>query len=175
MKKTLIAMLLAAIMCFAVIVPAIAENGITAEEQALLDKFQAGYVCQHTGEQVTPFPKYITLSTQELIRRDLTAEQIQLVSDCIDRMYAIMIAEDAPSYASMKHSPNLQTIVDEVTRVANILGYTLTFNYENGDVAVEMINQTGSDLTVTFVVMAVLAGAMIVGIVLSKKKGAVRA
>ena len=172
MKKTLIAMLLVAVMTFAFVVPAIAENGITPEEQALLDKIQNGYICQATGEQVTPFPKYITLATQELIRRDLTAEQIQLVSDCIDRCYAIMIAEDAPSYASMKHSPNLQTIVDDVTHVANILGYTLTFNYDNGDVAVK---QTGSDMTATFVVMAVLAAAMIVGVVLTKKKDSVRA
>lgn len=168
MKKRIAAILMVAVLVIAMAVPAFAADGITAEEQAELDHFAAGR--EINGKLVTPFPKYITVATNSLIERSYTAEELQRVHECVDRCYDILEAEQVTCFEDMKHSPRLQEVVDDVTTLANSLGYKLTFNYDNGDVFI-VLNQTGFNMTATFIIIGVVVAALAAAaIIIFRKK-----
>lgn len=152
-------------------VPAFASDGITPEEQAVLDHFAEGRVIE--GKLVTPFPKHITVATNSLIERAYTAEELQRVTEVIDACYDILEAEKITNYEDMKNSPRLQEIVDMCNELAKSLGYSFYFNFENGDV---VIKQTGFNMTATFIIIGVLVAiAAAAVIIVSKRKLVVKA
>ena len=165
MKKNFVAILVVLALALCMAVPAFAADGITAEEQAVLDNFANGR--EINGVLVTPLAKYVNLATDYLMRRAFTAEELARIDTCINECYDILEAEQVTRFEDMKNSPRLQEVVDKCSALARSLGYTLDFNYENGDV---VIKQTGFNTTATIIIVASLALVVAAAIVIVSRK-----
>ena len=169
LKKTLIVTVLLVAMTMALCVPALAagnNNGITAEEQALLDEFKAGR--EIDGVLVTPPAQYISVATNELMRVDLTSEQIKMLSDCIKSIYATLVEEKLTNRQMIEASPKFNAMVSEIQTVAKSLGYTVAYDYNhNGDA---IVKQTGFNMTTTLVVGGILVAAIAAAAVVIGRK-----
>lgn len=150
------------LMVAALAVPVFAENGISPEEQAVLDKFAAGREIE--GVLVTPMDQHINEAENFLVRNDLNADEIQLISECIDRCYDILEEEKVTDYRQMKYSPRLDEVVDTVNELAAHFKGVVTLDRINGNV---VIKQTGGiDITTVIIVASVVALAAAAAVVL---------
>lgn len=162
MKKAITVILLAFMAIAFVAIPAFAADGISSDEQALLDKFQAGREIE--GVLVTPMAQHVAEAEAFLLRNDLTAEEIERIDTCMEECWDILEAEKVTAYTQMKHSPRLREVVEKVNTLAGTFHGYIEFNYDNGFVA---IKQTGFNLTATIIIasaitVAIAAAAVVV-------------
>lgn len=185
MKKKIAAFISALALVVAFALPAFAASGISKREQALLDKFKAGVVCDD-GEQALPPAIYVTQATNWLIKDDLTEEEVQILSDVIDEVYAIAKEKNLHNAAEAKYSSSYSTIVKKIQVAAKKVGYIVEpttssnrladgayiKNIETGEVIDANTSlvpkQTGFDMTATIVVAVALvavfgAASVVVG------------
>ena len=158
-----------------------ASQGITEEEQQLLDKFKAGI--EVNGEMVTPPASYINQAENELMRTDVTSEEIAILNERMDEIYAIIQEEQLTTPAEARQSGRLNEMVEIGQEAAAVVDYTLSFNAstrvvtvknEAGEVIFEtknVVNQTGFDFTATFVTIGILGASLVAGIVVAGRKG----
>ena len=158
-----------------------ASQGITEEEQQLLDKFKAGI--EVNGEMVTPPASYINQAENELMRTDVTSEEIAILNERMDEIYAIIQEEQLTTPAEARQSGRLNEMVEIGQEAAAVVDYTLSFNAstrvvtvknEAGEVIFEtknVVNQTGFDFTVTFVTIGILGASLVAGIAVAGRKG----
>ena len=158
-----------------------ASQGITEEEQKLLDKFKAGI--EVNGEMVTPPASYINQAENELMRTDVTSEEIAILNERMDEIYAIIQEEQLTTPAEARQSGRLNEMVEIGQEAAAVVDYTLSFNAstrvvtvknEAGEVIFEtknVVNQTGFDFTATFVTIGILGASLVAGIAVAGRKG----
>lgn len=162
MKKAITVILLVLISAAFIAIPVFAADGISSEEQALLDKYQAGREIE--GVLVTPMAQHVAEAEAFLLRNDLNAEEIARIDNCMEECWQILEEEKVTSYTQMKHSPRLRELVEKVNTLAGTFHGYIEFNYDNGFVA---IKQTGFNMTATIIIasaitLAVAAAAVIV-------------
>ena len=158
-----------------------ASQGITEEEQQLLDKFKAGI--EVNGEIVTPPASYINQAENELMRTDVTSEEIAILNERMDEVYAIIQEEQLTTPAEVRQSGRLDEMVEIGQEAAAVVDYTLSFNASTRAVTVKnqagevifetknVVNQTGFDFTATFVTIGILGASLVAGIAVAGRKG----
>ena len=158
-----------------------ASQGITEEEQQLLDKFKAGI--EVNGEIVTPPASYINQAENELMRTDVTSEEIAILNERMDEIYAIIQEEQLTTPAEARQSGRLNEMVEIGQEAAAVVDYTLSFNASTRAVTVKnqagevifetknVVNQTGFDFTATFVTIGILGASLVAGIAVAGRKG----
>ncbi len=155
MKKAITVVLLALIAVVFVAVPVFAADGISAEEQALLDKYQAGREIE--GVLVTPMAQHVAEAEAFLLRNDLNAEEIQRIDTCMEECWQILEEEKVTAYTQMKNSPRLPEVVEKVNALAHTFRGYIEFNPDNGFV---VIKQTGFNMTTTVIIVSAIAVAV---------------
>lgn len=189
MKKLVGAVLVGA-MTLAMSVTAFAATGVSADEQALLDKATAK--AKELGVDTNAsaqYKQYYAQAEQFLASNELTAEQTKELAASVDEAAATvkkeMDAQGATKLGDLKANTDLvksleSKVVSQVKTAAAKVGITISVdasgNYTAtaGDAKVadssNPIKQTGFDLTATVVVAAAFVGAVAVCLVVASKK-----
>lgn len=164
MKKTIFAVI-AALLLVAVLAVAVSAAGISAKEQALLDKFKAG-VTLNDGFVVTPPAIYVTQAEQELTKEDFTDEQLAKLEKAMDEIFAMIKAEDI--HRNIKESAKYDEMVKIAQKALSEVGYTV----EPGDAVngAKIVKTTGVDMTATIVAVVALVSVLALSVAVIAKK-----
>lgn len=191
--KKLVAAALAGVMTLAMGVSAFAATaGVSADEQALLDK--ATKKAQELGVDTNAsaqFKQYYTEGERYLAETNLSAEQVSALSASIDdaakTVKAEMDTQGVTKLGDLKAQPSVlqalqDKVVAQVKTAADKVGISISVNAD-GSVTVKTatsntpvadssnpVKQTGFDLTATVVIAAAFAGAVAVCLVVASKK-----
>ncbi len=188
--KKLVSAIVVGTAALAMSVTAFAATGVSAEEQALLDKATAK--AQEVGVDTTAsaqFKQYYAQAEQFLASNELTAEQATEMSAAIDEatetVKTEMKAQGVTNLGDLKANTDLvknleNKVVAQVKTAAEKVGINISVdasgNYTAsiGDTKVadssNPIKQTGFDLIATVVVAAAFVGAAAVCMVVASKK-----
>jgi hypothetical protein len=182
MKKSIVAVVLTAVMCFATSTSAFAANGLSSAEQSILNKLQAGV--EVDGHVVQVPAAYINQAENELMKNktDLTAAQAKEINSIIDQVVALAKEENIKSAADLKASASKDKIVSLVKNAASVAGYKVALDAATGTVTVadpdsnvaftskNVINQTGFDMQATVAVAIALVSLLAASVVVADKK-----
>lgn len=128
--KRFLTMMLAIVLCMTLVLPAFAAEGISDKEQALLDHFTAGTMVN--GTPVVPPAKYVNDVTNELMKVELTDEQIDILYKGIDDVYALLRANGLITIKDIEDSAVCGTITGIISAAAKKVGYTLVYVPRDG-------------------------------------------
>ncbi|MBQ1412227.1 MAG: hypothetical protein IIY93_03450 [Clostridia bacterium] len=123
--RKIVAILATLAMAVAFALPAFAASGITPEEQALLDRFVAG-VTLKDGTVVKPGAKYIAAIKACLKVKDMDAADIAKAKAEMDKLEAMVIADDYHVLGEFYLADNYQSYVSEISSFASELGFKVT-------------------------------------------------
>ncbi|MHB8132151.1 MAG: hypothetical protein ACYDEX_24605 [Mobilitalea sp.] len=141
--------------------------GLSSGEEALLEKLKAGVEVNGMVKQL-PI-EFMNQIENELMKNDtdISLEKAEYLSDRMDEVIAIVQAENLTTVNDIKESIN--EILPIIVETAKAVGYLVEYDAVQSEVSVtdlegntvftnkEVINQTGSDLTVL-----VITGSLIV-------------
>lgn len=125
MKKKILAIIATLTLAVAFALPAFAESGITPQEQALLDRFVAG-VTLKDGTVAKPGSKYIAAMKACLKVKDMDASDIAKAKAEMDKLEAMVIADNYHSVSEIYIADNYQSYVSEISSFASELGFKVT-------------------------------------------------
>ena len=123
--RKIVAILATLAMAVAFALPAFAASGITPEEQALLDRFVAG-VTLKDGTVVKPGAKYIAAIKACLKVKDMDAADIAKAKAEMNKLEAMVIADDFHKIGEIYVADNYQSYVSEISSFASELGFKVT-------------------------------------------------
>lgn len=166
-------------MCGMFMVGAHAAEGITADEQKILDALNAGVVVDGTTVNVPA--EYINQAESYLKTNDVAADQVTVILSEIDSVKAVVKENNIKSIADIKGSV-ASDIFAHAQKAASTVGVTLKLNADNTVTVIDkdgkvlftadkgVIKDTGDNYTMMFVmtgaIALILAGA---GVAASKK------
>ena len=180
MKKRIIAIVVAMVMVFTSAAVAFAASGVSADEQATLDKF-----CQMVDERLKPIDEeianqYKAEAEQALAKVELDKTACDELSAAIDKVGEILDKNNATDKKTA--AACLPEVLKTVNAVANKYNMDVAVNtlsrkgYAtvtiNGEPAVDPtpVNQTGFDTTATIIVAALVVVALGAGFAVVTKK-----
>lgn len=177
--KKLLCFMTSLAMCGMFMVGAHAAEGITADEQKILDALNAGVVVDGTTVNVPA--EYINQAESYLKTNDVAADQVTVILSEIDSVKAVVKENNIKSIADIKGSV-ASDIFAHAQKAASTVGVTLKLNADNTVTVIDkdgkvlftadkgVIKDTGDNYTMMFVmtgaIALILAGA---GVAASKK------
>ena len=168
MKKQFFAIAMAVVVALAVMVCASAASGISADEQALLDKFSAGVTADDGSAVVTP-ATYIANAEEWLAKEDCSAEDLAILNKAVDDIFAIMKANNIHSAKEAQDSAVYADIVSIAQTAADKVGFDI-WPGDPSTYGADIVKQTGAAEIATVVVVSLLAVALIATLVVVGKK-----
>lgn len=180
--KKLLCFVTSVAMCGMFAVSTFAANGVTADEQKVLDNLKKGAVVD--GVTVTVPTEYIGQAEAFLATNDVTAEQVEAILVEIEAVRTIVTDNGIKSIEELKKSSHASKVFGHAQKAASIVGVTLKVNADGSVTGVdkngkevfnskstnEVIKDTGDNYSIMFVmtgaIAVVLAGA---GVVAGKK------
>lgn len=167
-------------MCGMFAVSAHAADGITADEQKVLDNLKSGVVVEGTTVNVPA--EYINQAESYMKTNDVTTEQVAAINSEIDSVKQVMKDNKIKSIADIKGSV-ASDVFAHAQKAAGVVGVTLKVNADktvtvsdkDGKVIFTadkgVIKNTGDDYSMMFVMTGAFALILVGAGVVASKKG----
>lgn len=127
-KKIAVAILTMA-MVTASSVMAFAANGVSADEQKILDKLSSGVTVNGTAVKVPA--EYVNQAEKYLAANDVTADQVTSITSKIDDAYAVAKSENVTDLTKLSKDAK-QKVLADAQAAAKVVGVTVTYDAKTG-------------------------------------------
>lgn len=129
-KKIMVAVLTMA-MVTASSVMAFAANGVSADEQKILDKLNAGVAVNGTTVKVPA--EYVNQAEKYLAANDVTADEVATIDSKIDDAFAVVKSENVTDLTKLSKDAK-QKVLADAQSAAKVVGVTVTYDAKSGAV-----------------------------------------